>query len=177
MMWAESSFDADGHRVRVSVRRLEGDQRERVAAEMAWFAHYLITPGVDLEAIGWIPFLQRILLDDVALTVDEDVVDRLESMWDEVVWRTLGVFYRGESLGSDSEAPPAFEPPARKLTVMTIYANVVNVRAAGKDLVLEFGSFFPQGDQRFPPGDHPPEVRVVISQELVEPLVDILRER
>jgi hypothetical protein len=32
---------------------------------------------------------------------------------------------------------------------MTIYANVVNVRSAGKDVVLEFGSFFPDSDQQF----------------------------
>ena len=66
---------------------------------------------------------------------------------------------------------------ARELTVVTIYANVFNVRAAVKDLVLEFGSFVPDADQRFPPKDHRPEVRVVISQELVVPLLDILRER
>ena len=60
---------------------------------------------------------------------------------------------------------------------MTIYANVVNVRSAGKDVVLEFGSFFPDGQHGFPPTDLPPEVRVVIAQELAESLVDILRQR
>jgi hypothetical protein len=60
---------------------------------------------------------------------------------------------------------------------MTIYANVVNVRSAGKDVVLEFGSFFPDGEHRFPPTDLQPEVRVVIAQELVESLLDILRQR
>jgi hypothetical protein len=60
---------------------------------------------------------------------------------------------------------------------MTIYANLVNVRRAGKDVVLEFGSFFPDGDQRFPPKDHRPEVCVVISGDLLGPLVEILRER
>ena len=34
---------------------------------------------------------------------------------------------------------------------MTIYANVVNVRSAGKDVVLEFGSFFPDSNHQFPP--------------------------
>jgi hypothetical protein len=60
---------------------------------------------------------------------------------------------------------------------MTIYANVVNVRSAGKDVVLEFGSFFPDRDQRFPPADLQPEVRVVMAQEMVESLVEILRQR
>ncbi len=60
---------------------------------------------------------------------------------------------------------------------MTIYANVVNVRSAGKDLVLEFGSFFPEGEQEYPPKDHRPELRVVVANDLVGPLVDILRER
>jgi hypothetical protein len=60
---------------------------------------------------------------------------------------------------------------------MTIYANLVNVRSAGKDVVLEFGSFFPHGDQQFPPKDHPPELRIVLSGERLEPLVDILRAR
>ena len=60
---------------------------------------------------------------------------------------------------------------------MTIYPNVVNVRSAGKDIVLEFGSFFPTGDQQFPPQDFPPELRVVLSADLLGPLVEILRER
>ncbi len=34
---------------------------------------------------------------------------------------------------------------------MTIYANLVNVRGSGREIVLEFGSFFPEGDQRLPP--------------------------
>jgi hypothetical protein len=60
---------------------------------------------------------------------------------------------------------------------MTIYANVVNVRSAGKDVVREFGSFFPDSDQQFPPKGHRPELRVVMSSELLGPLLEILRER
>jgi hypothetical protein len=60
---------------------------------------------------------------------------------------------------------------------MTIYANVVNVRSTGKDVVLEFGSFFPNGDQQCPPHDFPPELCVVLSADLLGPLVEILRER
>jgi hypothetical protein len=43
--------------------------------------------------------------------------------------------------------------------------------------VLEFGSFFPDGDQRFPPKDHRPEVCVVMSGDLLGPPPEILRER
>jgi len=44
-------------------------------------------------------------------------------------------------------------------------------------VVLEFGSFFPDGDQQFPPKDHRPEMCVVMSGDLLGPLLDILRER
>ena len=64
-----------------------------------------------------------------------------------------------------------------ELNNVTIYANVVNVRDAGKDVVLEFGSFFPDSDQSFPPKDHRPEVSVVLCRDLVGPLLEILRER
>ncbi len=59
-MWVDTSFDADGHHVGVSVRRLEDHEADRIAAEMAWFAHRLLTSGVDSEAIGWM-FLRQIL--------------------------------------------------------------------------------------------------------------------
>jgi hypothetical protein len=52
---------------------------------------------------------------------------------------------------------------------MTIFANVVNVRSAGTNVVLEFGSFFPDADQLYPPKDHQPELRVVVSGELLGP--------
>ena len=60
---------------------------------------------------------------------------------------------------------------------MTFYANVINVRPANNEIVLEFGAFFPTKDQQFPPQEFPPEVRVVISRELLGPLVDVLCER
>ena len=91
-MWIESSFDVDGHHVRVSARRLVDHERERIAAEMTWVAQCLLTPEVDLEAIGWTPLLQQILSEYVAITVDEGTLDRLEGIWDEVVRRALGAF-------------------------------------------------------------------------------------
>ena len=60
---------------------------------------------------------------------------------------------------------------------MTIYANLVNVRVAGADVVLEFGSYFGERGQRFPPEGHPPEFRVVLRGDLVAPLVEILQQR
>ena len=48
---------------------------------------------------------------------------------------------------------------------MTIYANVVNVRSAGKDIVLEFGSFFPDGDQQSPPKGHLSVVTSVLQAD------------
>ena len=60
---------------------------------------------------------------------------------------------------------------------VTIYANLISVRSAGANVVLEFGSFFPDGERRFPPKDAPPELRVVLAGELLGPLVEILRER
>src|ERR1700680_4752666 len=84
---------------------------------------------------------------------------------------------RGEQARSSAEAILALRIDHRELIDVTIYANVVNVRSAGKDIVLEFGSFFPTADQRFPPKDHQPELRVVMSSDLIEPLVEILRER
>jgi hypothetical protein len=91
-MWIESAFDAEGYRFRVSIRRLGDEERERIAAEMAWFADLLSATDVDVEAIGWMPFLQRILRDDVAITVDDEVVGKLESMWNQVVWRTVRAY-------------------------------------------------------------------------------------
>src|SRR4029077_17447900 len=81
----------------------------------------------------------------------------------------------GEPAGPRSQAVPSHGTGVRQL--MTIYANLVKVRSAGKDVVLEFGSFFPDGDQQFPPRGFPPELRVVLSADLLEPLVEILRER
>jgi hypothetical protein len=60
---------------------------------------------------------------------------------------------------------------------MTIYANIVNVRSVGRDVVLEFGCFFPESGQQYPPQGHPPELRVVMSSDLLGPLLEILRER
>jgi hypothetical protein len=96
--WIESSFDVDGHRFGVSVRRLDDRERQRTAAEIAWFAHGLVSPEVDLEAIGWTMLLQQILSECVAITADEDALDRLESLWNQVICRALDAFVQVNEL-------------------------------------------------------------------------------
>ena len=60
---------------------------------------------------------------------------------------------------------------------MTIYANIVNVRPAGRNVVLEFSSYFGERGQRFPPEGHQPELRVVLSSDLVASLIEILQQQ
>ena len=60
---------------------------------------------------------------------------------------------------------------------MTIYANIVNVRPAGRNVVLEFSSYFGERGQRFPPEGQQPEVRVVLSSDLVASLIEILQQQ
>jgi hypothetical protein len=91
-MWIESSFDVGGRRVGVSIKRLDGRDGDRLSAEMAWFAQGLLTPGVDLEAIGWPAFLQQLLSEYVAITVDDDTLEKLETLWTQVVCRALETF-------------------------------------------------------------------------------------
>jgi hypothetical protein len=96
--WIESSFEVDGHHFGVSVKRLDDHERERTAAEIAWFAHGLVSPEVDPEAIGWTTLLQQILSECVAITADEGALDRLESLWDHVIGRALEAFVQGNEL-------------------------------------------------------------------------------
>jgi hypothetical protein len=83
--WIESSFDVAGHHFGVSVKRLDDRERERTAAEMAWFAHGLVSPEVDPDAIGWTRLLQQILSECVAITADERALDKLEILRDRMV--------------------------------------------------------------------------------------------
>jgi hypothetical protein len=79
--WIETSFDLDGHRIGVSVRRLRDDEAARLAASLAWFASVALTPGADLDATDWPQVLQRILSDYVSLTVDDETLARREELW------------------------------------------------------------------------------------------------
>jgi hypothetical protein len=79
--WINSSFDLDGHRVVASVKRLHDDEAARLTAKLAWFASVVETPGADLDATEWPQLMQRILSDYVALTVDDETLERLEQLW------------------------------------------------------------------------------------------------
>jgi len=79
--WIDTSFDLDGHRIAVSVQRLQDDDAARLAASLAWFASVAVTPGADLEATDWPRLLQQILSDFVSVTVDDETLTRREELW------------------------------------------------------------------------------------------------
>jgi hypothetical protein len=63
------------------------------------------------------------------------------------------------------------------LATTSVYANVVNLRTTQTDLVLEFGSFFPDRVGQFgPPSDYKPEIRVVMNIAALEVLVKSLQQ-
>ena len=97
MARVDASFDADGIRIRVSIKRLDDDERKRVAAEVAWFTELLSTPGVDVDPVGWMSFVQR-MLDNVAITVDDDVLERLPPMWDLILSPALRAYIDANGL-------------------------------------------------------------------------------
>jgi hypothetical protein len=96
--WIESSFDVEGQHVGVSVRRLDDDERRRMAAEIAWFAEGLLTPGVDLGSTGWPALLDTILSHSVAITLDEDRADDAVDFWNQVICRTFDAFVKANQL-------------------------------------------------------------------------------
>jgi len=90
--WIDTSFDLDGHRIGVSVKRLPPDEAVRLAASFAWFARVAVTPGADLDATDWPQVLQRIMADYVSLTVADDTLDRLKDMWTPLCSGVLRTF-------------------------------------------------------------------------------------
>lgn len=57
----------------------------------------------------------------------------------------------------------------------TIFANILNIRITPTELVLEFGSFFPDrppvgGGPVGPPSDYKPEIRVVLNKDVLRGL-------
>ena len=79
--WIEASFDVEGHRIGVSVKRLPRDEVTRLAASLAWFASIAETPGADVDSTEWPQMLQRIMAEYVSLTVGDDAFHRLEELW------------------------------------------------------------------------------------------------
>src|SRR5215471_15823090 len=68
--WMYCTFDLRGHPVTVAVRRLEADERVRLAAEIAWYAAGLI--GCEpFPPAGWPDLLDRIFTNDVAVSCSE----------------------------------------------------------------------------------------------------------
>jgi hypothetical protein len=97
MTWVLSSFAINGQRVEVSVKRLDVAGAERAAAELAWFTYEAGAQAENL-APGWSVFLQRVLSDCVALTVDPDRMAALEGAWDDVVSGAFQAFVRTNDL-------------------------------------------------------------------------------
>jgi hypothetical protein len=63
----------------------------------------------------------------------------------------------------------------------TIFANVLNIRITPSELVLEFGSFFPDrapvvGIAPSPPSDYKPEVRVVLNPSVLPGLAEAMKK-
>jgi hypothetical protein len=93
--WIECGFVLDGRQVSVSVRRLSATERQRVAAEIAWFAEGLMTASPASE--GWRTLFDRILSEDVAITLDEERMNA-EGVWDELVCCTFAAFLSANDL-------------------------------------------------------------------------------
>jgi hypothetical protein len=63
---------------------------------------------------------------------------------------------------------------AAKEPIVTVYSNIMNVRVTPLELVLEFGTFFPEGPA--PPAVGPrefnPELRVVMNAGALSQLIE-----
>jgi len=87
--WMECGLMIGGQPVRVAVRRLGPDEAQRVAAEIAWFADGLLEGST---CAGWQQLLDRILTQDVAITMDEELFHRADAAWDQLVCRAFETF-------------------------------------------------------------------------------------
>jgi hypothetical protein len=57
----------------------------------------------------------------------------------------------------------------------TVYANVIGLKVTPNELVLEFGSFFPDRPNVGPPSDYKPELRVVLNATVLDGLLNGLQ--
>ena len=87
-------FTFDDQQVVVSVRRLTAGERQRVAAEIAWFAEGLLTATPQSE--GWRTLIDRILSQDVAITLDEERMNTVA--WDQLICRVFETFVTANQL-------------------------------------------------------------------------------
>ena len=58
----------------------------------------------------------------------------------------------------------------------SIYANVVAIRATDHELVLEFGSSFPEPGKTPASSDYSPDVRVVLPISGLSGLIDTMKQ-
>ena len=94
--WIECGFTLAGQYVTVSVRRLGPEERQRVAAEIAWFAEGVMTEIHHREA--WRTVCDRILSRDVTITLDEERLNGVEGAWDQLVCRAFEAFVTANEL-------------------------------------------------------------------------------
>jgi len=95
--WIDCGFFVAGQRVDVSVRRLSAGERQRVAAEIAWFAESLLmsTP----QSKNWSALINRILSQDVSITLDESRFGHANRDWDQLICLTFEAFVTANELG------------------------------------------------------------------------------
>lgn len=96
--WINCGFELEGQQINVAVRRLEPDERRRMAAEIAWFADGMLAAGTAPKPEGWPDLLDRILSQDVTITLDEARFGEAEDVWDQLVCRVFEAFVTANHL-------------------------------------------------------------------------------
>ena len=91
-----------GQPVRVAVRRLGPDEAQRIAAEIAWFAESVLDGST---CAGWRQLLDRILTQDVTITMDVDLFGHTGAAWDQLVCRAFETFVVTNGLDRDIRTP------------------------------------------------------------------------
>lgn len=76
--WVESSFQVNGREIGVSVRRLDEDEANRLAASLAWFGSSVLNAECAPHREGWPAAMQYIFRHYIALTMEEQAVKDLE---------------------------------------------------------------------------------------------------
>ena len=94
--WIQCGFLLGGQRISVSVRPLNPDERQRMAAEIAWFAENLLTANAQPER--WSVFLDRILSEDVSITLDDTRFCNTRRAWDQLICLTFQAFVTANNL-------------------------------------------------------------------------------
>ena len=95
--WIQCGVFVGDQRVDVSVRRLGPDERQRMAAEIAWFAENLLTANAQSDR--WSVLLDRILSQDVSITLDEAQFSHSDRAWDQLICLTFQAFVTANKLG------------------------------------------------------------------------------